>query len=194
MNVLIHGDDIIKTRQRLAELKDLNKDDRDGPLFSNQNLVIFEGIKNILTPINIADHIIIWEDKKLSVAQIAAVNKLVPSIKIEEYNLSPIVFKFVESIKPGNQKEMIALLRQYLKKNEAEIAMAMVIRQIRLLLTIDDKIPTWQKNKLERQAKLFSENQLQELLEELLKIDYRVKTGQSGITLADQLELWLLNL
>lgn len=175
MTILLHGDDIVRSRQRFREIQ-VNSS-ADGPLFSDKPVPE-----------------VIWEGKKLSAAQIAKLKKSDPELKVEEFTLPPIVFKFVESIRPGNQKEMLTLWRQYSSREEAEMAMAMICRQVRLLLSPGGDLPPWQMSKLEKQAKYFGTEKLIKMQEELLTIDYRAKTGFTGVSLSSQLELWLLSL
>ena len=123
---------------------------------------------------------------------------------MEEFKLDPVVFKFLESNAPTNQKNLLPLWQKYRSSEEPEIIVTMLARQIRLLLLVKSQAPTgpedflrlspWQKSRLSSQSQHFTLTSLLELHHQLLNLDYQNKTGTSLLSLPDSLELLLLRL
>lgn len=203
MITLLHGENVTASRKRLSEIKDnfdgevvyadLNSSLESSSLFFSKRLLILENVLGVKLPEIDNDNLVFWEGKKLSATQITSFLKKYPKANVEEFKIDPVVFKFVESIGPGNQKVMMPLWKKYMATEEPEIAMTMIVRQIKLMLVNENMAP-WQKERLARQASLFGEERLKKMLGELLEIDYKNKSGQSTVGLADLLEVWLLGI
>lgn len=181
MIYLIHGENMVTSRNRVqalnaVEITDKQDQPQEDSLFSVNNYVI-------------------WKDHKLSVTQINALKKKYPDIIVEEFKLDQTVFKFVDSLSPGNQAQIMPLWKTYLSQEIPEIAFIMIVRQIRLMLDHQGPdIAPWQKKKIEIQANKFGKIRLESIYKSLLEIDYLVKTGQIPINLTTSLELVLLTL
>lgn len=216
MIFLIHGDNTVAALERVSKLKQdfklvtslvakeitpqiLQEAMSARSLFDEKKLVIIENPgsnKKLFETVHLQGETLLYESRKLVSAEIAGIQKKIPDIKIEEFKLDPVVFKFVESLAPKNQKIMLPLWQKYIAAEEPEIALAMLARQIRLLLGGDDfdKLSPWQKQRISAQAKLFTPHQLIAFHSKLLEVDYQTKTGQTPLDLASSLELLLFSL
>ncbi len=192
MITLIHGDDVIASRNFLQEkLSNFpgGKIVLDGKaldptaliqavsadsLFSDQKLVVIENFfsnkKTAALP-QISTEVIFYESKLLSAASIPKIKDL----KIAEFKIAPIIFKLVNALRPGAGPHLIPLFRECLKIYEPEFIFAMVIRQFRL-------------------TKLFSPNRLKSIYQELLELDYKNKTSQLVGSFASNLKMFLFKI
>lgn len=178
MMILLHGANSLASRQRLLELKAVEIDSSDP---SPQENSLFS--QNIVYAI--------WHDKKMSATQIKELQKKFPDLTIEEFKINPVVFKFLDNLRPGNQSVFMPFWQEFLKQDPPEVAFVMIVRQFRLMLDPRELQP-WQIGKIAAQAKLFKS--ISEIYKKLLEIDYHIKTGQSVVDLRTALELLLLSL
>lgn len=187
MIYFLHGEDTVASRIRLSELKSAK----------NKEVVEIADPKDMVESSLFADsrQFVLWFDKKLSVAQIKDFESKFGKLSVEEFKVSPIVFKFLDSLAPGNQKNFMPLWQAYLRTQPAEVAFVMLVRQFRLLLNLaDPDVQPWQKGKLASQAKLFAPSQLKTIYQKLLLVDYQNKTGSGIASLSTALELLLLSI
>lgn len=224
MIILIHGEDIASSRNFLTEQRQTHKGEvqlitpettspelltqafTSSSLFETNRLIILEGfftgrkttVTKEIPKLESSANIIIWEGKKLTLGQISVIEKIFPGVSIKEFKQNQVVFKFVESIRPKNQKQMLTLLQEYFKVEIPEIVFSMIVRQLRLLLLIKsgsaDELSPWQKSRLEAQAKSFNFEQLKSIYAQLLDIDFKIKSGQLAYNLPTAIELFLLDL
>ncbi len=184
MITLYHGEDITASRNAIP------KGVVNEPLFGQKRTVLIENPKN---PSQIIDDndvdTVVWFDHQLTPGQL----KSFTNAKIQEFKLNQVVFKFVESIVPKNQKEMLPLFEKYCEQEIPEIIFSMVIRQFRLMLN-PEQLNSWQKDKIISQIKSFPIKSLRQIYHQLLEIDYQQKTGQAPLDLKGSLELFLLKL
>lgn len=231
MITILHGDDIVKSRQELETIKKQNKeaellilDGRKvdltqvkqvleaGAMFTTSRLVIIENLLSGRKNKNQEEilgylgknpprvELILWEEEEVSKSLLSKV----PPAKITLFKPEPVLFKFLESIRPKNTEEVLSLLARCIRVEAPEIIFYMLNRQFRLLLLVKDGITSgveeldrladWQKQRLARQAKYFSLEQLVNIYHQLLEIDYQQKTGQAAFDLAKTLELFITNL
>lgn len=219
MTVLIHGENINLSQNKLIELKSnfqgvvqafpakeltpvlLRENLASQTLFSEKKLLVIENPtenKNLFDDLQLSSDVdlILYQDDKLTQAQVLSLQKKLLGLKVEEFKIDPVVFKFLESLSPKNQKVMIPLWKEYIKSEQPEIALVMLARQIRLLLGDDDfeKLAPWQKQRITDQRKKFTEEELISFHSKLLDADYKTKTGQTLLDLRTSLELLLLSL
>ncbi len=198
MITLFHGEDIGASRKALppeaiiieaktATAERLTQLLEGDSLFGDKKPVIIENLK--ILPKNISGDLILWFDHKLTPGQI----KEFSGAKIQEFKLSEVVFKFVESIKPDNQKVMLPLFEQFCRQEFIEIVFIMIVRQFRLLLDTR-QLAGWQKDRVVAQAKKFTPESLKSLYKKLLDIDFEQKNGLAISDLKGTLELFLLRL
>lgn len=142
--------------------------------------------------------IFIWEGSELSKTFLNQFPK--PNIKF--FKLPQNLFTFLDGIKP-NSPHNISLFHSALKNSDENFIFSMIIRQFRLLLalrggqndSIDElqRLGSWQIEKLQRQSKLFTIEQLKRIYNKLYELDLDIKTGvRSNLTAA--IDIFLLNL
>ena len=219
--LVIHGENITASRQRLTgqlksfsgeiirldgkkiTLTELKQALESSSLFGSDRLVVIENlfsrpaskIRDKLLQYckdNQPQNLIIWDRKKIDGRALTAFKQA------EKFEIRPIIFKFLESLTPHNQKNNLGLLHQCLQQDPVEMIFYMICRQARLLILAHDlgekglpNMVPWQKTKLVRQANRFSLKQLLHLYKKLLIIDYQQKTGQAAFSLNHQLDLLL---
>lgn len=175
----------------------------------------FESIINLLNSHDSFD-IILWEGKILTPKQISLLSKT--AIKI--FKLPQAIFNLLDNLRPNNEKSLITLFHQALKNSDEGFIFYMLIHQFRLLLALSvasdlrgreavdlvgpSKLPDsideiirlapWRKNKLEKQAKLFSFEQLKKIYNKLYEIDLSQKTGALNLTLVQSIDFLLLEI
>lgn len=228
MNYLLHGDNAVAIRNRLTEIKEGHPGEvltldaktlspellvqalQPESLFTTQKLIIIENPEKNKTlcdqmpAIQDGVTLVLVEEKKLTTGQIAKYQKVLPNLQPLEFKVNSVVFKFLEALKPGNQKVFLPLWQIYLATEEPEVILVMLIRQLRLLLIaaeasnvkIEDwqRLSPWQQNSFKSQTKSFPSAKLVALYQDLQTIDYQNKTGQTPLTLDKRLELFLLKL
>lgn len=230
MIILLHGDNIVASRNELDRLKkektrevfsfdgrkidltELKQALEANSLFGQEKIVILENflsqrpsvaknqvveyLKNLETPVDL----ILWEGRELE-------KKLLdgfPSAKKQLFRLDLVLFKFLDSLKPGCGRIAVTLLREVLRKEEVELVFYMLVRQFRMLLALCDlqensisevtKLGSWQKEKLVKQANSFGVEALLKIYHQLLEIDLKLKTGLSPFNLLSTLELFCATL
>ncbi len=224
--IILHGENTVLSRQKLKEeietLRARNKEEVlkfegnnlklnelqeaiEAPsLLEKNHLIIIENIfsgrqsqakKKIIDYLRKSDpsNLIVWEGKKID-------GQVLSSFKnqILRFDLPLVVFRFLDSLSPGNAKQSIVLFHQSLEKDPPELIFYLLSRQIRLLILAADlgekglnQMKDWQKEKLIRQAKRFGLKKLINIYKELLEIDWQQKTGQSSFSIVSQLDLFL---
>lgn len=184
MTILLHGDNITASRNRLAELK------AAGEIIE---LTPTDDSPQVTSLFAKEAQVVIWVDKKLSTTQIKDLEKKFPNLKVEEFKLDPVVFKFLNALAPGRQAVFLPLWQRYLTTEVPEVAFIMLVRQFRLMLNpADPDLLPWQKKSTAAQAKAFGS--LGKIYKQLLDIDYQTKTGLAAVDLRTRLDLFLLKL
>ncbi len=143
--------------------------------------------------------IVLWEDKELDKKTLLGLK----DSTVRLFKLPQPLFSFLESLRPGNSKILIKLFHTVLQTIDEEMVFYMLIRHIRLLLahhgqiaSIDEikRMQDWQRMKLIKQAKLFSEEQLITIYKKLYEIEKGIKTGSLTLPLASSIDIFLLEL
>ena len=142
--------------------------------------------------------LILWEKRLLTKTMLKPF--VSAGADIFEYKVSSQLFKWLESLSPEKSKktsQLIALQTVLDQENEF-IIFTMFARQIRLLLEIKGgsvpKVAPFLVGKFQKQASLFTEQQLLEIHRKLVQIDTHIKTSGSHLTLAQQLDLLVLKM
>lgn len=224
--LIVHGENNLISRKRLSEkiesfkneilrfdgdkisLSEIKQALESHSLLSQNKLVVIENLfsrrpgkakEEILAYLknNVFNNLVIWERKKIDGRALISFRKE----KIERYDLSTIIFKFLDSFWPGNQKINLSFSHQCLRSEVPEVVFFMLCRLIRQLIIAKDlgekglePMAPWQKSKLIKQAKKFSLEKLMGLYRELLQIDFSIKSGRTPIPLVSQLDLLLASL
>lgn len=213
--IIIHGEDIKKSYDRLMALQKkykelglniylhpaaeilptaLRQELGSTDLFETKSLVIIYGLISLTKSKNkdaliktIQDNpnsqIILYEERELTATQL----KSFPKAEIEVFKIPPVIFKFLETLRPGNQKEILtAYNRIVVQGTEPEFIFAMLTRQIRMLIQAKDlpsglKTSPYAKKMFISQAQNFTMDQLINLHHHLYKIDKKIKTGNTPV-------------
>lgn len=229
MNYFIHGDYHLKSRQFLtglissaknkgkeifrvdgikADLNEIIQATSSNSLFGAEKMVVIENLfsrpkskilEEILQFLKNYDgdnEILFWEKK--SIGKILQRN-LPKNIVVKEFKTPAIIFQFVESLSPNTKNMAIKNLAKILETQAPEFVMAMIVRQIRLLILIkggeEAKGAPWVVGKLKKQAESFKNiDSLLQSYKKLYIIDKQNKTGQAFISLSFALENWITEL
>ncbi len=106
-----------------------------------------------------SDHpIFIWHPKKLTISQ----QKIFPSAKFSEFNLSSQLFSCVYSIKPGNLKTFNSLFDQIKDKEPFELILHLIKSNLRKQLTTFTRL---------------NQNKLEQAYKNLIELDFQSKNG-----------------
>ncbi len=227
--IILHGENTVLSRLKLQEkvnefhqktkgeiisfsadkisLTDLKQALESISLLNDQRLIVvenlFSGRKSIHKEKIIdylkqsqADNLIIWEGKKID-------GRTLTSFKAQVlfFDISPLVFKFLDSLMPGNEKNMLLLFHQTIKQMPVEMLFFMLVKHWRLLIIAHDLGPEglknmqpWRQTRIVEQAQRFKLNKLLMIYKKMLAIDYQQKTGQTPLSLICQLDLLLASL
>lgn len=211
---MARGKEIVALDGKKVNLTDLKQALEARSLFGQEKSVVVENLislkhKSIKTkkqPGDIFDYLkslpgdvdlVLWEGKKIDGRQLIRFK----NAKIQLFKTPAIIFKFLESIRPGNARLMLNLLGSCLKTEPAELVFYMTVRQLRMLLLVKDlgkkgapRLAPWQHIRLTSQANCFTMDKLLKVYKELLKIDWQQKTGRAPFDLRKSLELLLVDL
>jgi hypothetical protein len=143
--------------------------------------------------------IIFWEDTEISKAN----QTIIKNASVKTFSYPQVLFKFLDSLKPGNSENIIKLVYELKKNVENELIFFMIIRQFRLMIgqlgegqKIDEvkRLQSWQTGKLSKQASLFGKEKLVRLYQQLFEIDLSQKTGKLPYGLNKSIDIFLLGL
>lgn len=230
MITLLHGENIVASRQALTQITQKAQQEglevavferkkidlsqirpalESGSLLGKNRLVILENLisspkgkdkKKILEYLSkgqFDNDLVLWEERQLKGQE----EKEFSRAKIQLFRLDPVIFRFLESIKPGNSKPTLELLQELKRKEEAEMIFYMLIRQFRFLILARDLgaagltgMSPWQQQKFLRQVKPFTLDQLKSFYRQLLEIDWAQKTSKDSYPLSSRLDLLLASL
>lgn len=222
--LILQGDDQVKSRAALGEEKARAKSDgveiveingekaelgevlqalESTSLFLGGRLVVIEGLlssqaskrKEAIVAYlkkNNFDELILWEGKEVGPATLKSLGG-----RVETFKISPEIFKFMDALAPGRQREILECWTKSLAQGPVEQIFYMLCRQIRLLMVAKEDAANMKDNpyviaKVKRQCTLFPMNKLIDLHRRLYEIDRGQKTGVSPLSLEQEVELWLL--
>lgn len=131
--------------------------------------------------------VLLWEKKALTVTQLRGF----PQAKVQAFKTSSAVFAWLDVLRPGNTQQNLSFFERAEQHDGAEMCFAMLSRQVRLLLQIKDgaamKLAPFAIAKLQKQAKMFTADQLLSIHKKLVEIDWAMKTSTSSLDLRQQL-------
>ncbi len=218
---IIHGEDSASSRKYLnelnlanfkrfdaisADLDDLRQVLKGKSLFSKSEDILIENLfskkaKNFDEIVELINsslaNIVIYESKEVGQRNIS----LFPKSKADSFKLPQTLFSFLDGIYPGNGRAL-SLFNQALSGTELEILTFMIIRHIRLMLGVltgskieeVQRLVSWQRDKLSRQARQFGLEKLKKAHHELFEMDYKSKSGGLSLPLKETIDIWLTNL
>lgn len=218
---VIHGDNVTQSYQRLQEyikkartkgweierIQDKSKNISDvlasASLFSNNRLVVIEDASFVSksqiewfkkNSDKVFENILLYNESALSATFLKSLPK--PD-KVEEFKLPVLVWKFLDSLYPGNSKNSLLLLHEILKTQPDGFIFALISKHVRDLYwaKVDSSsmlYPSWRVGKLRTQAARFPDKKLEDFIEKLAEIDLAVKTSQKE--LKDSLDFVIVTL
>ncbi len=214
--LILHGENQVPSRQHLLEIKqqavkaskqvvemggetDLDQVSsavESNSLFGNSNLVIMENlfsgrpsnlrkaVIDYLLKHTDAD-IVVWEGKDVS----TKIKEFDPQL-VRRFDLPKYVFKFLDDLSLSN-------LQLSLLTTAPEQIVALLAGHLHKLVLVKEgaaNLPSWQLSKLKSQVTKFTLFQLQDLVSQLLEIDYAQKTSAVPYDLATALEIFVVRL
>lgn len=230
MITIIHGEDVVKSRNYFLDEKQKHADAiyfdgrkltntdiiqalEGNELFSTTKIIFIEEFfskrkqsketDEIITIIlhNQDAHVYFWESKDLSSREL----QIFKQATIKQFKLPQTIFAFLDAIKPHNGKTILQLFHKTLSNDDEQFVFFMLIRHIRLLLALYEgstgalieevrRMAPWQKNKMQKQAKHFTLEQLMTLYNKLFQFDLGQKTGTLSLSLARAIDFLLLEI
>jgi len=161
--------------------------------FSLQGQKDIAKIAHQLAPQN---HLVIWNNKKLP----AKILKLFPQGRNQLFKPSNQIFKFLDFLTPGHKINNLKLLNQTLTQDGIGLVLYLLIGRAEELILVktghQDKLKKapWQTKRLISQAEKFPLPILEKLLEQLILLDYRQKSGKLACSPEFGLELLIAKL
>ena len=144
--------------------------------------------------------LLLWEPKPAAAGILGKFAKLNDS-RVQEFKLTRSLFKLLDSLRPGNGRQMSLMMNETMKTDPAEVAILMLGRRIAQLLVAKSGVADgftgladWQIQQLTGQAANWSEKQLTDFHRRLVEIDEAIKTGATPADLASHLDILLLSL
>ncbi len=232
MITIIHGDDIVSSRNYFQEKKredansislnastlqitDLAQNMQGSGLFGSISTIFIEDLltrlKKTKETKEIIDFIIknhkesnifLWEGKEIKKNDLLLFKDAI----VRSFKLPKTIFIFLDSLRPDNLRNTISLFHKTLEEGiNIELIFFMLQRQARLLLALSDnnskysieeimRLAPWQRSKLERQAKLFTQESLKNIYSKLFKIEFAYRTGGLNLSLAQAVDFLLFEM
>ena len=208
--IIIHGDDSNKSYERLKKFIGVAKERNwevtcldelnisIGEAISSQSLFPEERffIHRFVKKIKASD--LTWISKKSvkyegnlvlysdSIIAKTILNKFPKDAKVEEFKLPVLLWKFLDTIFPGNTKQSLTLLHQILENQPNEFVFFLISGLMRDLYWAKSDsgsmtYPSWRIAKLKSQAARFKDGKLESLIDDLSQIDIRSKTSSENL-------------
>jgi len=146
------------------------------------------------------NNIFLWEGKELDRSAFFTFKTAVP----KAFKLPQTLFLFLDSLRPGNGEQLVKLFHQTIETTEPEMVLFMLIRQFRLLLALSGPTETpideikrmapWQQGKLQKQASLFTPEQLKNVYNQLFSLEIGQKTGTLPNTILTSIDFLLFDI
>jgi len=187
-------------------------------LFAQPELIIIEGIyglpvskkkkelieqlvhhlRKITTNPDLQKECILWETRSLTNTMLKPFILL--GATIHEFKISQALFRWLDSLStnPQSKPHQLKLLATTLEQENEFIVFTMLCRQIRLLLEVKTggmpKVAPFILTKLQKQSRVFTEDQLLGVHKKLSRLDLRMKSSKGYLGLGAQLDLLILSL
>lgn len=205
--IILHGNNILKSYERFTkftkeaknrgwEITDYSLDSiANQSLFGSERFYTLKDYK-ILTKKDISNltkydgNLIIYHEGNVPALFIKTLPK---DTKIEKFELPRLVFKFADSFYPTNANTCLKLLHELSTNEPIELTFFWLTRHLRDLYWVkvgNPGYPDWRLAKLKSQSNKFSNELLKEIINDLSKIDVKVKTSKAN--LKDSLDLLIV--
>lgn len=136
-------------------------------------------------------HVVLVENKVVTPTML----KKFPNARVVVLKLPVLLFSFVDSLGIQASTRLITAFHQIIETQDAEFVFAMLVRQIRMLLSyVSDGSYSgspFGRNKIVTQSSHFRLDTLLRLHKSLLAIDLGQKTSRSPLSLTQEIDLWL---
>lgn len=208
------------TRLEAAKITLAALDDAFGTtsLFAQPQLIIIEGVhslptsqkkKEILQKIvaftkqvrsesESAKTCVLWESRTLTKPMLKPFVELGAFVK--EYPISQTLFRWLDSLSTDQhtKKMQLTLLAKTIEQENEFVIFTMLCRQIRLLLEVKTggmpKVAPFILTKLQKQARVFTEEQLLAAHKKLYILDLQMKSSKGYLSVPAQLDLFVITL
>lgn len=168
MITILHGNDIVSSRNFFGELKnkaktsvsfqissltvtDLAQVLTGGGIFGSEETIFIEDLLSQKKKTTNADSIlsyllknhdtgsiVLWEGKEITGLTL----KRFTNATVKMFRISPLIFSFLDTLAPGSGPKLITLLNKTLETSEIELIFYLLIRQFRLLLAMSNEQST----------------------------------------------------
>ncbi len=203
MLLLLHGVAISASRAKLVQLKEKfdqnnivvfekGSDPKDiiaavmtPTLLSEDQLIILENPEDLDLDSSIINHqssIIIWFDKELS--EKSKILQFIKENKGEILYFPPekelTIFPFLDLLAARDPKaylELKNLQKTHEKFSDNQYLITMILYQLRNLISLSKTAPPFVRQKLEKQRRNFTRDELVNLYKYVLETDFKIKSG-----------------
>lgn len=139
--------------------------------------------------------VVLWEEKEVGVTVIKNLGKA----DVRLFKMSPLIFRFLDALRPGASEKILPLYRELIQQDAPELVGSMFARRIRQLIQLADGVTPeglagWQAGRLTQQAKLFTMDRLLFMYKKLRDSEFSIKNGSSPFTLSQLTEQLILEL
>lgn len=204
--ILLHGDDIVKSHQRLQKFIETARSrgweilydqiSLTPSLFGQDRLTIIRDLRLVdnKTISKAVGTLIIYYE---GLAGKNFIKSLPKDLIIEEFKLPKLIWNFLEKMVPGKSEKIVYDLHKIIEKEPPEFIFYLIAKQFRDLYWVKKDAASsgfnnWKIGKLKNQANKFSEDLLKKIINYLSNLDYEVKIGKSE--LVSSLDLFILKL
>ncbi len=199
----VQGLELVELVDKNISLGEVKQAVESAGLFGNDRVLVLEGLfsgqsnknkKEVIEYLKRVkpENVIIWEGKKID-------GRKLSGWQAEEFKVSTVVFKFLEAVRPGEQRQWLSLWETVLKTEPVELVFFLLVRQVRQLIGVTSSPETfkgapWLVNKLKQQGKFFGLVGLLKLHGRLCQLEIETKTGSGVLPLETRLEMMLMGL
>lgn len=149
---------------------------------------------NILASYQGTKNIVLWEKKEITKAGL----KSLGSIQSFVAKVPAVIFKFLDSLYPGNSRQSLKLMHECNQLSEEGFIFVMFCRHIGELMIAQsgdtNTLIPFKRSRLIAQAQKFPPPLLNKIHTELLQIDRAIKTGNTKLSYLHHLDLLILSL
>lgn len=140
--------------------------------------------------------LILWQNSQMTKLQISKFKKAV----VESFVMPKLFFTFLDNFSPKNLEFELQTLSHMTNIDEMQIFYALVkrIRQLFMIKTGGNfeellKMSPWQKEKLEKQAYQWKENELENAYADLFDLEKKIKSSGLFLPLRKHLDIMLVS-
>lgn len=143
-----------------------------------------------------AKPLIFWDKKELTALML---KPFVGLADVKIYKERNSLYPFLDSLRPQNASQVLPLFHQALQDNDVFMLFGSLVRRVGdLIIGLDQptllKGSPWTVKQIRQQAQSWTLPQLEAFHSHLSEIDLAIKTGQTKLDLAAQLDICLLEL